>query len=83
MMTAQFDRFAQLAAKMEAAAAAGDIQAREWLLDLKTALVELRQQRDTATQRQDGGFLETVGQGLTMGLGFGIGMEVVDGLFDW
>lgn len=116
-----------LAQKLQAAAAAGDPNAREWLLELKSVTLEFQQEQNQVAlllqavhnaaaqqpqqpqyqqappqpqyqqpvyqqpvyqqpaypQRQGGGFMQTMGQGLAMGAGFGIGEEIIDGIFDW
>ncbi|MFE2959087.1 hypothetical protein [Nocardia tengchongensis] len=75
-------RLEMLANRMQPAAARGDRTAQDWLTEVRTAILELRQQPAQAP-RSGGGFLESVGQGLALGAGFAVGEEIVDDLFDW
>lgn len=72
-------RLEMLANRMEPIARV-DRNARDWLTEVRTAILELRQQ---PAPRSGGGFLESVGQGLALGAGFAVGEEIVDDLFDW
>ncbi|MEU1209717.1 hypothetical protein [Nocardia sp. NPDC005825] len=72
-------RLETLANRMEPAARV-DRNARDWLTEVRTAILELRQQPGS---RAGGGFLESVGEGLALGAGFAVGEEIVEDLFDW
>lgn len=74
-------RLEMLVTRMQPAARV-DRNARDWLTEVRTAILELRQQPAPAP-RAGGGFLESVGQGLALGAGFAVGEEIVDDLFDW
>ncbi|MGW4535571.1 hypothetical protein ACWEOI_31925 [Nocardia sp. NPDC004340] len=74
-------RLETLANRMEPAARV-DRNARDWLTEVRTAILELRQQPAPGS-RAGGGLLESVGEGLALGAGFAVGEEIVEDLFDW